>query len=308
MNYQHHSVELQCSSIGDSITIQLPSTGDSPDWPSNLDFVIKAIANHFKPKWLFTINDIMINPNDPSQFGVLLSQQIPPPAILKIISLEEVTSLQAKPKHTDDGLINEILGDMTTEEVHALNGPTSNPDFKLSWNHLIECIKHEMWPKLASVIQGMVNNDDEKQNQMIDVDNVSDDCVRNIIDVLRTKRHLPSEECKYLKQIIARAKQFDPAQYNHHQNANHMSTSEDNHQIMDIYDVHNIFMFTNFNFREYTIENFKTNAAQALGQKWIDNASFEPRFSLYPVYLVDDDIFRVLEYHFGVSYFVNTLK
>eukprot|EP01083_Nonionella_stella_P221520 791352_1 len=303
MNYQHHSVELQCSSTDDSITIQLPSTGDSPDWALNLDFIIKAIANKFKPKWLFTINDIMINPNDPSQFGVLLSQQIPPPAILKIISLEEVTSLQATPKHTDDGLINEILGDMTTEEVHALNGPTSNPDFKLSWNHLIECIKHEMWPKLASVIQAMVNNDDEKQNGMIDADDVSDDCVRNIIDVLKTKRHLPSEECEYLKQLIARAKQFDPNKYNHYINAN-----EDNHPIMDIYDVHHIFMFTNFNFREYKMNDFKTNVAQAFGQKWNENASFKPRFNLYPVYIVDDDIFRVLEYHFGVSCFVNTLK
>eukprot|EP01083_Nonionella_stella_P099626 280111_1 len=111
MNYQHHSVELQCSSTDDSITIQLPSTGDSPDWASNLDFVIKAIANHFKPKCLFTINDSMINQNDPIQFGVVLSQQTPPPAILKIMSLKEVISFYTQPKQTDDshGLINEIL-------------------------------------------------------------------------------------------------------------------------------------------------------------------------------------------------------
>eukprot|EP01083_Nonionella_stella_P137125 417296_1 len=164
MNYQHHSVELQCSSTDDSITIQLPSTGDSPDWALNLDFIIKAIANKFKPKWLFTINDTMINQHDPIQFGVVLSQQTPPPAILKIMSLKEVVSFYAKPKHTEDGLINEILNDMTTEEMHALNEPISTSDFKLSWDHLIECIKHEMWPVLASVIQAMLNNDDEKQN------------------------------------------------------------------------------------------------------------------------------------------------
>eukprot|EP01083_Nonionella_stella_P064965 169829_1 len=77
---------------------------------------------------------------------------------------------------------------------------------------------------------------------------------------------------------------------------------------MDIYDVHHIFMFTNFNFREYKMNDFKTNVAQAFGQKWNENASFKSRFNLYPVYIVDDDIFRVLEYHFGVSCFVNTLK
>eukprot|EP01083_Nonionella_stella_P099627 280118_1 len=329
MNHQHHSVELQCPSTGDSTTIQLPSTGDSPDWALNLHFIIQAISTQFEfastlkeSEWLLSINGMMINRHDAVQFGALLSKQISPPAILQIIVKPSmVPSLHAKPQQTDpDDLINEILDDMTSNEIHSLKGQISNvpsqpaTDFSISWNHLIACIKHEMWPKLAFVIQAMINNDDDLRD---------DECVHKVLEKLKTERHLPSEEYEYLKKLITRTKQFNPSQYLHNKNENDMDIDinhydgRDHHdQIpglsralrMDIFDAHKVFMFTNFNFREYTIDHFKRNLTQALGDTYVDKVSFTPRFDLYPVYIVDDDIFRVLEYHFSVSCFVNTLK
>eukprot|EP01083_Nonionella_stella_P016513 46098_1 len=314
MNYQHHCVELQCPSTGDSVTVQLPSTEDSPDWASNLHFIIQAISNHFRlvsklkeSQWLFTINGMMVNRHDTVQFGVLLSKHVPPPAVLKIMfnaSIVPSLQLHAIPQQTDSdtsSLINEIVDAMTTEEIHSLkkvkeqhsNNPSSHFDFKISWNHLMECIRHEMWPRLASVIKAMLDNEDEKQNAITDVHDLGNACVRDVVNILKTKRHLPDEECEYLTQLIIRAKQFDPHKYHRNTNASDMiiNDHEDTDQMhglskplcLDIYNVHNVLMFTNFNFREYTKDHFKTNTAQTVGQKWTDDASFNSRFNLYPV-------------------------
>eukprot|EP01083_Nonionella_stella_P262900 893529_1 len=133
VNYQHHSVELQCPSTQHSITIQLPSTGDSPNWTVNLNCIINTISNQFtlvsnlnELEWLLTSNDMMMNRHDPIQFGALLSKQIPPPAILKIISLKSIAVLKNSPKQTVLGLVNEILDDMTPEERRSLNGHSSD--------------------------------------------------------------------------------------------------------------------------------------------------------------------------------------
>eukprot|EP01083_Nonionella_stella_P054921 144941_1 len=204
---------------------------------------------------------------------------------------------------------------MSMQELQLLEEPNSPepPDFNLSWDHVVECIKQEMWPKLASVIKALLNRKNEQGNQMIEINDLSDECIDHIVNILKKNKRLPSEECEYLKRLILRATHFDP-------NESHYNVKEvtelgyyndglSQSLLMDIYDVHKIFVFANFHFREYDMREFVSNISNAFGDRFIETCvPFKPRFNLYPNYIIDDDIFRVFDYHFGVSLFVNTLK
>eukprot|EP01083_Nonionella_stella_P099628 280123_1 len=329
INYKHHAVELKCNSTDSSITIPLPSSFDNQPL---INIVTNAIRNEFKlfsnlkdSDWLLTINDTIINKHDVVQFDELLTSKIPPPAIVYAwIKPSIVHEWIIKNRTHSNSLINEIIDDMTVQELRSLKQLISNcsshHDFKMSWNHLTACIKHEMWPKLASVVKAMVANDDEKQNDVIDIYDLSDECVSKVMNILKKKRHLPREECGYLKGLIHRAKNFEPYQYHPNEEGNNVSTNDSNDHnevlckalCMDIFDVHKIFLFANFNFGEYTVDQFKTDIKDALGQTFVETyskrLSFEPRFNLYPMWIIDDDMFRVFEYPFGVSCFINDLK
>ena len=74
--------------------------------------------------------------------------------------------------------------------------------FELNWDRICECIGHEMWPKLASSIRGIVN--DQKNN--IKSDDFSDKTVQEIIEILKAKRNLAIEERMYFKALVQRAK------------------------------------------------------------------------------------------------------
>eukprot|EP01083_Nonionella_stella_P268959 909550_1 len=304
--YKHLYVQLKCSlrPPGHSITIKLPFD----DWRSNLNFIIQTIRSEFEflshmkdSEWLLIANDIIIDKNNAVQFGEVLSAQIPPLAILEIAFL--VTS-------------NISLDALVKKQNNITPSNTRNhSDFKISWSHLLACIQHEMWPKLASVIESML--------KPIDNYDLSDKCRRNILDILAEKKRLPFEECQYLKELMLRAIEFHPKKSGNPSNPNTDNANlnrNDSHSadglnlslLMDIYDVHSIFVFSNFNFSEYTIDQFKANVTDAFGPEFVEkyetNLSFKPRFNPYPVYIIDDDMSRVFDYHFGISWFVNTLK
>ena len=67
-----------------------------------------------------------------------------------------------------------------------------------------------MWPKLASVINAMIdqdddNKEDEKESPRIDEYDLSDEFIDNVINILKEQRHLPVEEREYLRKLICRA-------------------------------------------------------------------------------------------------------
>eukprot|EP01083_Nonionella_stella_P054922 144942_1 len=350
-NYKHVFVEVKCSflSTDDSIRIQLLSE----DWESNLNCILSTIQNTFQSlntmeefEWLFVSNGIIVHKHDALQFGDILSTQIPSPAVLEIVTLKTLVNcwLQTKseaPSPRNDnilGLLSPLvslkhsicstespfsflerrfvdMSVMSMQELQLLEEPNSPepPDFNLSWDHVVECIKQEMWPKLASVIKALLNRKNEQGNQMIEINDLSDECIDHIVNILKKNKRLPSEECEYLKRLILRATHFDP-------NESHYNVKEvtelgyyndglSQSLLMDIYDVHKIFVFANFHFREYDMREFVSNISNAFGDRFIETCvPFKPRFNLYPNYIIDDDIFRVFDYHFGVSLFVNTLK
>eukprot|EP01083_Nonionella_stella_P100821 284879_1 len=190
--YKHGCVELKCAQ--NSITIKLPS---EDNWESNLNFIIKSIHNSFKSisnlkesEWVLIANDTILHKHNALQFGETLSTQIPPPAVLEIFTLHAPPhrpniSLSPSYNRTQSSDINQateaMISDMSTQEIHSLKHVVSNPtghhDFTMSWRHVIACIKHEMWPKLASVMQELLNNQNKNENQIIEGHDLSEECI-----------------------------------------------------------------------------------------------------------------------------------
>eukprot|EP01084_Bolivina_argentea_P273859 466616_1 len=154
---------------------------------------------------------------------------------------------------------------------------TNADKLQINWMHIIQCIKHEMWPQLASVINAMIENEENK----ININDLSEKCVESVMKTLKEKRHLPIEERQYLTGLILRAKLFeiecneyninkgnlimptvnrDSRDYYYNQKFNLIIDQKELtlSLVQDIFDVHRIFVFSNFNFREYSINNYQT--------------------------------------------------
>eukprot|EP01084_Bolivina_argentea_P129486 228691_1 len=230
-------------------------------------------------------------------------------------------------KNISQSIINEIIK-INNSKLTINDNKKDSSQFKklvMNWHNIILCIKHEMWSKLASVINAMVNDKDEKEENKIDLNDLSDECIDNLLLTLKEERHLPIEERQYLRKLIIRARDFDLTSC--YQTKEMYQIQETNSHVrglnasllMDIFDVHRIFLFSKFNFREYDVKEYQCSvmerATKILGEKFVEahlsrciNVSFRESFNLYPNHLVHDDIFRVFDYHFGVSFLVNKLK
>ena len=88
--------------------------------------------------------------------------------------------------------------------------------------------------------------------------------------------------------------------------------------LRDIFNTHKVFMFGSFNGVQYTINEFYSNVLKAeriIFQNPICSDRFGPSFSnfehnatLFPSYLIHDDLFEVTRHHFAVSHWVNQLR
>ena len=91
---------------------------------------------------------------------------------------------------------------------------------KPTWFNICNVIKHEMYPKLASAI--MAITEDEFKSEAIDHNIYSisiplysiKENIEEVIQYLKTKRKLAIEERNYLRMFIQRALQFVPITIN----------------------------------------------------------------------------------------------
>eukprot|EP01084_Bolivina_argentea_P299751 516725_1 len=189
----------------------------------------------------------------------------------------------------------------------------------IDWFKACNGIAHELWPKLASTVKTIVSNKDNN----IDVQQVNQMNIDKVMETLRG-RYLGVEEQYYLKQFLIRAASFTPINNKSDNGYSDRFYNDFHHKkkglsaglLMDIFDVHRLFIFSNFHFKEYSVDDFKEDikqkGTQIIGEKFIEryvnNIKMQERFNLYPQYIVNDNIFRVFDYHFGVSLFINTLK
>eukprot|EP01084_Bolivina_argentea_P214726 364516_1 len=200
-------------------------------------------------------------------------------------------------------------------EIKSADHDYKKTEFEMNWSKACNGISHEMWPKLSSAVKAII--DHTKNNielQKIDVPNID-----KVINILAEKRFLAVEERTYLRLFLARAALFKPNTNTYQTQKNQVYTKDiyskkrnvSDDLLLDIFDVHRIYIFSNFNCKEYTVADFKNDMEKRdngiIGDNLMD-VSIRSSLNLYPQYIVNDDIFRIFDYHFAVSAFVNELK
>eukprot|EP01084_Bolivina_argentea_P262391 443698_1 len=232
----------------------------------------------------------------------------------------------------NDNEFNELKAILTSrlKSTTIIENEHQSSDFRISWTNIIKCVRHEMWPVLASTIQAIINDEHHKEykkiTKKIDLYDLSENTIKLVIGRLKTERYLGIEPRQYLNKLIERAKKFSLTNQKQNRDISDTCTDELSTDLpfsinekqwklsvlRDVFDVHRAFVFSNFHFREYTVDNFKEdimkNGVWHLGQTFIENIQFNKPYNLYPNYLVNDDMFSIFNYHFGISYYINYLK
>ena len=75
-----------------------------------------------------------------------------------------------------------------------------NSPFKMKWVNICNCIRHEMYPRIASAIISLIDDNDDLTTYPASY----------LFEQLETKRKLRLEERNYLIQLIQRAQSFKP--------------------------------------------------------------------------------------------------
>eukprot|EP01084_Bolivina_argentea_P251681 422197_1 len=73
--------------------------------------------------------------------------------------------------------------------------------------------------------------------------------------------------------------------------------------IQDIYDVHRAFIFSNYNFKQFTIEEFNKNISKNME---IPPLIYLKQINFSPDFVIDDDVLHVFKYFFAASLHLNT--
>eukprot|EP01084_Bolivina_argentea_P219446 372193_1 len=177
-----------------------------------------------------------------------------------------------------DTELNELKQTLQSDDDHTIHSPQhhsalttfhNKSDSLMNWSNVCQCVKQQMWPKLSSAIKSIVDSLDG-DNVFLFWDNViTNDSIDIVINKLKEKRHLQIEERKYLQKLIYRTKNFTPIVNNHYyqgfiqgkissemKTIYHSSKTLNEALLMDIFDVHRIFVFSNFNFRNYSATDF----------------------------------------------------
>eukprot|EP01084_Bolivina_argentea_P019825 36857_1 len=187
-----------------------------------------------------------------------------------------------------NGAMDEIINDMKLQEIHELktvlnagdtkyDQETESTHFRMDWFKACNGINHEIFPKLSSAVRGIING----KAKEIDKYDLSQKCINKVIGILKEEQYLAIEEREYLRLFLQRASTFKPITNEFEQDLikenpiayqDHVQNKGMNGLVlMDIFDVHRMFVFCNFNMREYTIDNFKKDVTekgkQSLGEK-----------------------------------------
>eukprot|EP01084_Bolivina_argentea_P309262 534940_1 len=101
--------------------------------------------------------------------------------------------------------------------------------FKMDWMKICECISHEMWPKLSSIIKSIIRENNIDNYQI-------NENIKNIIDSLTT-RTIEIEPIKYLQKLIKRAIDFASVTNSNNNFAHNIKKKRDNLQTLlnDVY-------------------------------------------------------------------------
>ena len=106
--------------------------------------------------------------------------------------------------------------------VTAERDTMQDREFKMSWVNICNCIQHEMYPELASIVRSFINSigheiEEKKHDEqdstigLYDIDAKSENI---LMEFLKSKRNVPIEERDYLSKLIQRARSFTLIPFN----------------------------------------------------------------------------------------------
>eukprot|EP01084_Bolivina_argentea_P311449 539092_1 len=203
----------------------------------------------------------------------------------------------------------------------------------INWMHIANCVQHEMYPKLASALRSIINT-----QQKFNFYDLTEYSAQQMINQLKTQRNVPIEERQYLNALVKRAERFttfaiesdekkQPSKTVATQRSKNDTVKSalqhdkssgdlDMDLLQDIFDVHRGFVFTNYHFKCYSENEYKSEirkvANKGLHSQFIENhvlnSKFEERLNFHPSYVVNDDIFEVFNYIFNVSCYISYLR
>eukprot|EP01084_Bolivina_argentea_P282796 484171_1 len=191
------------------------------------------------------------------------------------------------------------------------------------WQHIAKCVQHEMFGGLSSTIKSTVDR------EVINIgEHINDKTVAALLRILKFKRNLEKEEAEYLRKLIERYREFNPNKLisikkwdgkdiKHDFKMEECATWKGlNISILnDIFNVHRSFIFGTYHFEEYTSKRFvfDINNNRFLGKKFTEkylpkNIEFNAHFNFYPSYLINDNLFEIVKYFFGISHYVHDIE
>eukprot|EP01084_Bolivina_argentea_P123314 218534_1 len=315
-----------------------PNT-ENKDWNIYYDDLINTITKHFQiNQFDFKLQDsnhceILDGDDLNAVWNATINNKKSSLGEIQIIPVINISNEQKQANSADiNDITDEMINDMQLEEITSLQSTINHFDKQtnhqlnqstqfMDWERVCNGINHELWPKIANAVRAIINDKDKP----IDKYDFSKDCIDKVMDILKKERYLPNEERQYLRRVLQRAIAFTQITNEQRQRQEMMNSDVTKKAVqtlllMDIFDVHKIFKFFNFNFKEYDIADYEKDiktciekqGKKALGdvfiEQHINNVTFCDRSNLYPNYVINDDMFQIFDYHFGVSLFINGLK
>ena len=104
-----------------------------------------------------------------------------------------------------------IIQEMSPNDEHLR--AISSDENTLKWDNVVEAVKQELYPMISSALGQSVNELMEEQKDashavVLKENDLSEDAVGKVIDKLKTKRMLYSNEIEYIRDLVKRANVF----------------------------------------------------------------------------------------------------
>eukprot|EP01084_Bolivina_argentea_P079184 143683_1 len=207
--------------------------------------------------------------------------------------------------------------------------------FILTWQHISNAIKHALYDNVASSFMVIIN-DFQRKSKSNAFKSVSTENINLVLKALQQQNKLNPHELDYINKIIESARKFEPVTNAASKvkletdNVKEMSIDEDViddrfvglhfNTINDIYNVHDCFIFSNYHFSRYEksvfIDNIQENnffKQDGDNEQFIDKVKNFTNtnmmsIDLFPVYVIEDDMYQIWNYFFKLSHLAYNLK
>eukprot|EP01083_Nonionella_stella_P312259 1116261_1 len=190
------------------------------------------------------------------------------------------------------------------------------PPLTLNSQHIANALNHELYDKISSTFLVIVNGNKRFQN-MNQID--------ELLEELKNERHIHQHEINYIRQLIERATHFYSKNHGTPKPNDKQMTIDMGHitdatsdglcfdLLCDIYNVHKCFLFANYQFKHYDVNEFADHIEQCKHlnpqtKQYIAGIALEDHITtlnLYPSHIIDDDMYQICKYWFCASRIVH---